>query len=234
MKKIFGLKFNLATVILTSLMITFPILASPSVHITLPDGIYVSAPIKDGMIIAMRTSDYSFGAFDVSGELVIPFSTGAPIEGFSEGLAPAPHLTNNTIAYMDKTGKVVIDTKIAADEVWMIYSFSEGYVCIQKGDQYGVMDKEGTLVQSFQYDKEVTPFKQGVALTSKNKLFGLINVDGEAVVPFTYQYAATLQDGYMMTNDTNYRYLLETYPHGVIWSALVFDQCDIYDRKSVV
>lgn len=59
---------------------------------------------------------------------------------------------------------------------------------------YGFMDTTGSIVIPAQY-KTVSPFKEGLALVSKNNKFGYINKKGEVAVAMTYDGGLDFEQG---------------------------------------
>lgn len=87
-------------------------------------------------------SPYIYGFIDSTGKLVIPcqFANARP---FTEGLSAAQHRTGKW-GFVDKTGTWVIQ----ADFDW-VDSFSEGLAVVRRGDRYGAIDHQGTVVIPF-------------------------------------------------------------------------------------
>lgn len=106
------------------------------------------------LVVISRTKEF----IDVAGKVVIVPRDFEPINGFTNGLARG-NITNTspyTKGYIDKTGKLVIDTKAMG-----ACEFSEGLACVQAG-KWGFIDPSGRYVIKPQFD-EVSYFREGFA-----------------------------------------------------------------------
>ena len=127
------------------------------------------------------------GMIDIHGNVVIPLIY-KDVYQFSDGLAKVED-SNGNFSFFDKKGKKVL----ALDEkfIW-VSSFSEGYAAVEERgtNQYGVIDKTGKLIIPCIYDSyEVyDSFKGGVAIVKKGELWGLVNMKGAVIAPFSYEW----------------------------------------------
>ena len=104
--------------------------------------------LSEGM--AAVKDENGMGYVNRAGELVVPTQY-EKAEAFSDGLAVVKK-TDGTYAYIDKTGKIVID----ASKYRYVDSFSEGLAMVWKVEgntrRYGFIDQTGKEVIPCQYD----------------------------------------------------------------------------------
>lgn len=91
-----------------------------------------------------------------------------------------PVLTEETVGYIDKTGRCVISPQFHEAE-----DFSEGLACVRIGGKYGkgrcgFVDKNGSYVINPQYDYAQS-FRGGIAPVVINNQFQYINKNGDVV-----------------------------------------------------
>jgi hypothetical protein len=98
-----------------------------------------------------------FGYIDRKGKLVIDaqFMSFKPEGPFSEGLAAVN--TKRGVAYINKSGKIVIATRFE-----LVGNFSEGLAVVGSRDRYGYIDKRGRLVIGLLFHK-AEAFHEGLA-----------------------------------------------------------------------
>jgi hypothetical protein len=106
------------------------------------------------LVVINRTKEF----IDEAGKVVIVPKDFEPINGFTNGLARG-NITNTspyTKGYIDKSGKLVIDTKAMG-----ACEFSEGLACVQT-NKWGFIDPAGRYAIKPQFD-EVSYFREGLA-----------------------------------------------------------------------
>lgn len=64
----------------------------------------------------------------------------------------------------------------------------EGRFCIQKNDQYGFTNSDGTIVTTPQYDAVSLIPGKDLAIVENNGLYGIIDFLGNIKVPFIYHH----------------------------------------------
>ena len=133
------------------------------------------------------------GYIDPSGKFVIAptFANGT---NFSEGLAFVTPVKGDPVC-IDKTGKVMFKL----DKVDAVYPFTEGLACIQKGGDFGCIDKKGEEV-IFPNHKAKLIFCDGLAadviVTDKgDALYGYIDKDGKVAIKHQFSFASNFKDG---------------------------------------
>ena len=103
---------------------------------------------------------------------------------FSEGLASIEE--NGYVKFIDATGKVVIDKKIAyfADMEGCV--FHGDYCVVQAADNeyYGLMDKTGKMVLPLEYTYISPSCDSKLWYVSKGDVTGLLDNDMKTVIPF--------------------------------------------------
>lgn len=103
---------------------------------------------------------------------------------FSEGLASIEE--NGYVKFIDATGKVVIDKKIAyfADMEGCV--FHGDYCVVQAADSeyYGLMDKTGKMVLPLEYTYIAPACDSKMWYVSKGDVTGLLDNDMKTVIPF--------------------------------------------------
>ena len=130
---------------------------------------------------AVVEKDKKYGYVDQNGKEVVPptyYSAGS----FSDGVAVAYSKEDCTWHIIDKTGNVKAQLK-GYDNVG--YSFSNGFIQVEKDDKYGLADTAGKEVLPPVYDF-VGDFNDGLAWAEKNEMWGLIDIAGNEVLPFIY------------------------------------------------
>ena len=64
-----------------------------------------------------------------------------------------------------------------------------GLLDAKKGSKWGLINKTGSVIVSFLYDKEIGSFMNGLARVKKGEKEGLIDIKGKEVYPCIYSYA---------------------------------------------
>jgi len=141
---------------------------------------------------------------------------------FYEGMAMVRR--NGKYGYIDKTGKEVVKPQFD-----FAYPFSEGLAKVEKNGKYGFIDTKGRQVVDFIYKdfeiqiKEIDPtnpdepkfrngfydatgfFNQGMAVVSKGAKMGVIDQEGNIIVPIKYDFVNQPSDGLVLVRQ-NWRY----------------------------
>jgi hypothetical protein len=103
---------------------------------------------------------------------------------FSEGLACV--LLDGKVGFIDRYGNEVISLIYDGDlEEMARFQFLESKAIVKKGKKYGVIDKTGTQVKSFDYEL-IDPLKDGRYAAKKKGKFGFFNASGIDVIPQKY------------------------------------------------
>lgn len=137
------------------------------------------------------------GFIDETGKLAIVLKDFEVINGFTDGLARGNMTAGSpyTKGYVDKSGKLVIDTKASG-----ACEFSEGLACVQTG-KWGFIDSSGQFVIKPQFD-EVSYFREGLAAVtfwddskaSRHKQ-GYLDKTGKVVIKPQYDVAQPFSEG---------------------------------------
>lgn len=104
---------------------------------------------------------------------------------FSEGLASVEE--GGYIKFIDGTGKVVIDKKLAYIPNMDGYMFHGGYCIVRNEDNklYGMMDKTGNMVLPQEYCSITTTYDHKYWTIKKGSEMGVLDKDLKPVVPMT-------------------------------------------------
>ena len=138
-------------------------------------------PFSDGMAAVKKNDKYGF--VDTEGREVIPCIY-ADYRGFSEGLAAVTYSVRYGV--IDKEGQTVIPF-----EYLSIGEFSEdGFARVTKQERGtlslydGYIDRTGREVIPCEYDFSQENVRNGQTVVWKNGQCGVINMEGEIVIPF--------------------------------------------------
>lgn len=100
--------------------------------------------------------------------------------------------------YVDPiTGKEVVPCGLYDDA----FDFSDGLAVVVKDDQYACIDETGKIVIPFGKYGSIGTFKEGMAQVRKDHKYGIIgfiNLKGELVIPYQYEFAWFFNDGLAM------------------------------------
>lgn len=89
-----------------------------------------------------------------------------------------PVLINDRYAFIDETGKIVIDAKFRNAE-----AFSEGLAAVRDGSQWNYIDATGEVaIEGYGAFQEIRAFKDGLAAVRTQNRWGFINKQGEWVI----------------------------------------------------
>jgi hypothetical protein len=90
---------------------------------------------------------------------------------------------------------VVNDEKKFAPESQYSFENRRAVVKSKEGDKYGYVDERYDLVIPMKYDM-AHPFQNGRALVSKNIHMGIINPEGEEIIPCAYRAIRAFKEGF--------------------------------------
>lgn len=147
---------------------------------------------------AVVEKDKKYGYVDQNGKEVVPpiyYSAGS----FSDGVAVAYSKDDCTWHIIDKTGNVKAQLK-GYDNVG--YSFSNGFIQVEKDDKYGLADATGKEVIPPTYDR-IYGFNEGLARVEKDDKYGFVDSTGKEVVPLKYINAWDFCEGFAWVEEDN-------------------------------
>lgn len=113
--------------------------------------------------------------------------------------------SNNKEGYMNMDGEIVLihdynslitgGYSLAEGGYSISQGFQNGFVDIKdpKTNKWGFYNKEGKLDIPFMYDN-VSSFRNGYSVVSKNKEYGIIDTKNRAIIDFKYQYLSYIND----------------------------------------
>lgn len=187
-------------------------------EVVVSEGMFIVRQLVGGSADA---KEYKYGFMDTSGKVVVPpkydrvcqFSEGLAavyeINTYQEELYPGIPVTMESckIGFIDKTGNLVIpmvyESISSTTTVWndagtgsRRTGFSEGLISVQKGSKWGVIDKQGKTILSFQYDLPLGSFHNGLASFSSGGKSGFVNQSGKVVIPANYNFVQDFENGY--------------------------------------
>jgi len=149
---------------------------------------FANAP-SDGLIIVNKAGVVS--AFSLSGEKVFQLSDNyESCQNFQNGFAVVRDKNKDLCGYIDKTGAEVIAAQ---------FHFAEGFVgehaVVRNSDGlHGIIDRSGTLTCEARYPQLYLQMR-GYAIFGDLQTFGLINVQGDELLPQAYVGMDVLEDG---------------------------------------
>jgi len=86
---------------------------------------------------------------------------------------------------------------------YTLISYSDGILLLEKDGKYGFMNYMGNWIRDPEYP-DAGPFIEGVAvLQSKEGNYGVVNTDGEIVIPFIYDYVSNISSGTIVAYSDN-------------------------------
>jgi hypothetical protein len=141
---------------------------------------------ENGLAFA-TTINKGKGGIDSLGREMIPFAFD-DIRDFKGGIAPAKFL--GSWGYIDQKGKPVI--KFEYDDA---ESFQEiGLAIVTLNNKRGCIDKTGKTVISTVFD-DLENFSEELAPAMKNDKWGFINLKGQPVIPFRFDFVSAFENG---------------------------------------
>lgn len=107
---------------------------------------------------------------------------------FNEGLCMASK-DGQFYGYINAKGEWVIEPtyeiggtfKIGGEYDFSDKNFSSGYVAVQNGEKYGLIDKTGKQILKYEWSF-IGKFSEGLAPAKKDSLYGYINLTGDWVI----------------------------------------------------
>lgn len=123
------------------------------------------------------------------------------VSDFSEGLCMASP-DGQKYGYINTSGDWVIQPEfelgvlIKMNDIYDFTdkNFSNGYVAIQKGDKYGIIDKKGTLILDYTHEF-IGKYAEGLAPAKKGDKYGYIDLNGKWIIKPTYSGAEKFNKG---------------------------------------
>ena len=172
-------------------------------EVVIPFTIYSTRPFYDTITVIYQPGDASGASsarvsiIDMKGNVLIEYApTAYSYEThFVDGLARI--LKDFKSGFMDKTGKIIIETKY--DDA---RDFSEGLAAVQFTNslgetKWGYVDKEGNVKIDFMFQNEPTSFNSGRAfILGTNNKWGIIDNTGKVIVEPKYQQIFPYENGF--------------------------------------
>ncbi len=139
----------------------------------------LASPFIEG--IAAVKMDKKFGFIDKTGKIIINPQFDE-VQIFGEGMAGVKQ--GELWGFIDKSGKFTINPQYK-----QVYPFTASGLAAVKSisnDKWGFIDREGKIKIEPQFER-VTPFYDGVAVSTADKKYGLINTLGKYLVNPTFE-----------------------------------------------
>ena len=151
---------------------------------------YRDDKFENGFLRVRRNG--KFGFIDILGNEIIPCKY-TKIDPFKNDVARVWGEVNETYGatmsgYVNKEGKEIVPC-LFMDEGELISWFKNGYANFKSNNKYGIIDKTGNTVVSFDYDYAFN-FNEGLAAVVKDGKMGFVDNKGNIVIPFIYDNEA--------------------------------------------
>lgn len=158
---------------------------------------------SDGMATFTDSTDMS-GYMNKSGKIVIPAQY-SYAEKYSDGLAYVANDEN--MGFIDKTGKMVIDTKGKFSSGG---GFIKGFcVVVDDSDLMGIVNKKGEVIVPFEYVINALSDDMYVACKSDDSLkYGAFSYDGKQSIPFEYDDLSDFHNGWALAKLGERRFVI--------------------------
>lgn len=139
---------------------------------------------SDGLAAANQQG--LWGYIDRQGETVIPFQYRAAWQ-FQEGWGRVSGFEGGD-AFINRHGKVLSDPEWDADD-----GFREGRARVRTGDAVGFIDTSGAVIIPTVY-AQARPFQNGLSIVTLDGKLGVINRDGQSIIPARFETLSRIPD----------------------------------------
>ena len=159
----------------------------------LPYSMYKNCP-DFGFCVCQSISEHRYGCINTKGDVVLPFIYQKIIVTPNGSFFALEE--DNKWCYISNTFEPLFTT----DKYESIGDFSDGLAPVWAGGKVGRINESGEEVVAPEYDV-IDIFANNQAIALKDKKYGVINGNGQVVVPFVYNHvygsakAAMLYDG---------------------------------------
>ena len=106
-------------------------------------------------------------------------------------------LDAKTTTSIIKTVNLIVGTdgkKVAVPGNYNLEGYSDGVMLVSKNGRYGYMNLDHSWVSLPVFD-EARPFFQGLAVCHTDEGYGMIDTEGNTVLPFIFDYISDVSDG---------------------------------------
>lgn len=140
--------------------------------------------ITSAQVKGVVGSEGKWGLVDGSGKMIVTHTYDYMGNNgkFSEGMISV--WLNNQAGYIDTTGKIIVP--LIYDEAF--YYSQDGIALVKIGHCYRYIDKNAKCISEVDYESAGT-FSDGLAVVSKDILYGFIDTEGYEIIPLMYSYA---------------------------------------------
>lgn len=121
--------------------------------------------------------------------------------GFSEGLAKVQK--GELVGFINPKNQVIIPIKYTNSDNW----YNEGMVAVEQNNKWAIIDKKGTPITKFEYDRASSPSEGRILVGKLDKdgemKYGFVDTKGKLVIPMIYDFALDFNEGtsLVMTDD---------------------------------
>lgn len=148
-------------------------------------------PFSEGLALVFLPRENQYGFVNARGEIMLPnVDKIKHVRSFSDGRAAI--MPNKLWGFIDTNGDLVIEAKYSE-----MTDFYGGYAAVKRDKEFFVIDKQGNETPIDIVDiKGVKHFSEGLApYYDSNKLYGLIDTQGNVVVPAQFASVGYFCDG---------------------------------------
>jgi len=150
-------------------------------------------PFCEGLA-AVKTNNL-WGFINIAGELVVPAQYTA-VQNFSEGITAVQQ--DDMWGVINKQGKILLPCQYEE-----VRSASDNILCVKYHGVYGYFDKTGKKIIDFQFEK-ARDFHNGfAAVTNSQNKYGLIDINGNIILPFKYSNISDVSDNTAIFQQNN-------------------------------
>ncbi|MCM1386833.1 MAG: WG repeat-containing protein [Bacillus sp. (in: Bacteria)] len=160
-----------------------------------------AAYFQDGLVQVMQNGRY--GVINRKGELIVA----AEYDSIEIGDSFINACVDEKYTCFDRTGKALLEQY---DDIR--FSTGENYIYIQKGEKYGLADKNGNVLFEPMYDMISLLPGENFLRIRENELYGIVDLQGEFRIPAVYsdirydsydRKADAAEDGMLVLTDAD-------------------------------
>lgn len=141
-----------------------------------------------------ESPEFKWGFVNESSEIVIK-----PIYDDLKDMISLPVPAN----YKGRWGFINLDGSLSVDHNYkQATHFENDRTLVQDfSNQWLIINRKGVIVDTLEYDN-VQPFKYGLAVVEKNQLKGIINEDGQEIIPLQYKIIKVIDgENFILSGD---------------------------------
>lgn len=152
---------------------------------------------KSGIAIVEKNDFY--GVINRANKVILPFKYDF-VGGLNANLMLVEE--NSKYGFANKKGQLII-----APSYEYASDFKNGFAIVEKDNKKGIIDSKAQFVIPMIYSWLELPNQYGVIRAKKDSLFGLIDISGEEILPFSYNQIGSVSSGLLLIRSgTKYGY----------------------------